>query len=146
MFVTVSPRSDRRPLISVTVSILDARWDSSLISRRCPGSWRSCSFGSAGLALHVLQQLRDGVDVGVDQLKALDLGSWAAYQRSCTHTTRASSPALTWLVIQSHSGQLCHSYALRAGSPAGPACAAARPTLPGAAASEGQPSSPVSVL
>ena len=77
---------------------------------------------------HVLQQLIDGVDVGVGQLKALDLGlgdSWVS-QLFCTHTTRMSSPALPRLAQASSGkaadgkkkGQLFCSHALRAGSPA----------------------------
>jgi hypothetical protein len=46
--------------------------------------------------LHVFQQLIDGVDVGVGQFRALDLGlSRSAHQLSYIHTTGASSPALT---------------------------------------------------
>jgi len=47
--------------------------DSSWISCCYHVSWRTCSFGSAGLA-HTFQQVIDGEDVGVGQLKALDLG------------------------------------------------------------------------
>ena len=41
----------------------------------------------------MLQQFIDGIGVGVGQLKAQNL-CWSACQLSCTHTTRASSPAL----------------------------------------------------
>jgi hypothetical protein len=54
-------------------------WISSRISCCCPVSWRSCSFGSAGPGPLSGQQFIDGVDGGVGQLKALDLGlggSW----------------------------------------------------------------------
>jgi hypothetical protein len=40
-----------RPLASVTLSILDPQGDFSWIFCCCLVSWRSCSFGSAGLAL-----------------------------------------------------------------------------------------------
>ena len=44
------------PLASATLSILDSHQDSFGISCHCPVQWRSCSFGSVGLAaLHVLQ-------------------------------------------------------------------------------------------
>ena len=50
--------------------------DSTWLSSCCPVSWRSCSFGSAGLAqpLYMLQQIIEGVDVGGDQLITLILG------------------------------------------------------------------------
>lgn len=44
--------------------------DNSWISCQCPESWRSCS---SRWPLHQLQQFKDGVDVGVGKLKALDL-------------------------------------------------------------------------
>lgn len=47
---------------------------SCLISYCCPVSWRPYSFRSAGLALDVLEQFMDGADVGVSNLKTLDLG------------------------------------------------------------------------
>jgi hypothetical protein len=54
--------SGSRPLSSAT--ILEIHWDSSWISCCCPVLWRSCSFGSVGLALSsVLRQLLHGIDV-----------------------------------------------------------------------------------
>ena len=49
---------------SCYVIIVDLHRVSSQISCCCPGSWRSCSFGSAGRPLQVLQQFIDEVDMG----------------------------------------------------------------------------------
>jgi hypothetical protein len=51
MFIAMSHWSGSRPLASLTPSILDAHPDSSQLSCCCSVSWRSCSFGTAGLAL-----------------------------------------------------------------------------------------------
>lgn len=75
-------------LASATLSILESYWDSSQISCWCPVSWRACSFGSSmSVPSHTQAVLRCwggcwvdgggvdvGEDVGVDQLKALDMG------------------------------------------------------------------------
>lgn len=51
------------------------------ISCCCPELWRSCFYGSQNWPLFVLQQLIDGVDVWVQQLKAPDLGGkWVGQQ------------------------------------------------------------------
>lgn len=47
MFIAMS---SLRPLASASLSILEPHWDSILISRCCPVSWRSCSFGTVGPA------------------------------------------------------------------------------------------------
>jgi hypothetical protein len=71
-------------------------------------------FGS--IELNMFHEIIDGVDVGVGQLKALDLGLevavLAAYQFLCTCTTRVSSPALPWLahpMLQVAKGGGCSS-------------------------------------
>jgi len=51
--------------------------------------------GSVGQALHMLQQFIHGVDVGIGQLKTLDLGlggSWACQPTSCPEPTLAEWP------------------------------------------------------
>ena len=55
--------------------ILDPYLDSSWISC-CPVSWRTCSFGSAGLgpSCSLADRIIDGVDAGVDQLKSSGSG------------------------------------------------------------------------
>ena len=58
--------------------ILDPYLDSSWISCCCPVSWRSFRFGSAGPALHVLQQFINGVDVRVGQLRTCILACLVA--------------------------------------------------------------------
>lgn len=76
MLITSSPWSVSRPL-TPTLSILDSPWNSSQISCCSSVSWRSWSFGSAGLK--ALQQFMDGVDIDVDKLRVLHLGlggSW----------------------------------------------------------------------
>lgn len=86
MLITRSPWSVSRPLTS-TLSTLDSPWNSSQISCCSSVSWRSWSFGSAGLK--ALQQFMDGVDIEVDKLRVLHLGlggSWVVQP--------APSPAL----------------------------------------------------
>lgn len=64
-------------------SILDPHKNSGM-SCSCPESWRSCSSVSADWSLHRLQQVIDGADVGVGQLKALNMGldsTWVAQFR-----------------------------------------------------------------
>jgi hypothetical protein len=75
MFIAMSHWSDSRPLDSATQSMLDPHRDFFLIACCCPESWRSCSFDFAGSSPSVLQKfiLNIGVDVGMGQLKALDL-------------------------------------------------------------------------
>jgi hypothetical protein len=51
MFIAMSHWPGSRSLASVTPSILDLPWASSWLSCCFPVPWRSCSFGSAGLAL-----------------------------------------------------------------------------------------------
>jgi hypothetical protein len=50
MFIAMGHWSGSRSLASVTPSALDPHRDSSRSSRGYPVSWRSCHFGSAGLA------------------------------------------------------------------------------------------------
>lgn len=70
----VSHWSSSRPLTSGISSVLGPHQDFSQISGCCPELWRSYGFWSADQSLHILQQLIDVVDVGVGQLKVLDLG------------------------------------------------------------------------
>ena len=49
------------------------------------------------LSLHELQQFINGIDVGVGQLKVLNLNLDSTCQLSCTHTNRTSSPMLPQL-------------------------------------------------
>jgi hypothetical protein len=104
MFIAMSHWSGSRPLASATLSILAPHQDSSLISRCFLVSWRSCSFESAGLApswtpaVHQWGRCWDG------QTQSPGSGPgwyliWSAHQLCCTHTTRASSPALPWLAL-----------------------------------------------
>jgi hypothetical protein len=77
MFIAVTLWSGTRLLASATLSILEPQphptQKSSQKSCCCPVSWRSCSLGCVGLALHEFQHFMDGVDVGVSQFKSLDL-------------------------------------------------------------------------
>lgn len=54
-------------------SILDPH-ETSGMSCSCPESWRSYSSVSADWSLHRLQQVIGGADIGVGQLKALNMG------------------------------------------------------------------------
>ena len=58
------------PLASDTLVILEPHWESSGIYFCFPVS----ALDLQGLPFHMLQQFTDGVDVGVGQLKVLDLG------------------------------------------------------------------------
>ena len=131
-------RSGLRPLASATLSILDPYWDSSLISCCCPGSWRACGYGSGGPApSHTPAVHRWGRCWG-EPTQSPGSGpgwelSWSACQLSCTHTTRASSPALPRLahpkphkaglrvsspalLLSCHQGWLTYTQAIRASS------------------------------
>ena len=75
MLMAVSHWSGSRPLASITLLlILVTHWGSSQISCCCPVSWRSCSVGSGGRTLSHAQNFIGEVDVGVGQIKALNLG------------------------------------------------------------------------
>ena len=78
--------------------MLDPHWDFSWIPSCCPVWWRSSSFGYAELALHVFQQIRGGVDVGVGQLITLVLGLGCCRVGLPYLHLQVSSPALPWLV------------------------------------------------
>ena len=72
MLTVMSHWAVLRPLASATPSIPDPHWDSSQMSCCCP-----CHGAPAALALqdwsfHLLQQIIDGIVVGVRQLKSLD--------------------------------------------------------------------------
>lgn len=74
-----------------------------------------CSCRSVGPAPSYIQQFTDEVDVGVRSIL-----SWSAHQLSSTHTTRASSSALPWLVhptLQPASGRASSTILM----PSGPA-------------------------
>lgn len=58
----------------MTPSKLDPHWDSPWLFYSYQVSWKSCSFGSAGLLLHTYQWLPDDIDFGVRQIRALDMG------------------------------------------------------------------------
>ena len=74
MFIAVSHWSGLRPLASATLSILDPHWDSSQISCCCQCHGDPVVLDLQNQPLHVLQHFMDGVDIGVGQFKALDLG------------------------------------------------------------------------
>jgi hypothetical protein len=60
--------------------------------------WRSCSLDLQDRPLHKLQQFIDGMDVGVDQLKTLDLGlcsSWVGQLTSSPHTHHEGKVPIT---------------------------------------------------
>ena len=61
-----------RPLASAALSILELQENSQILCC-CPESWRSCGYGSAGPAPSHAPAVHRWVDVGVGQLKALDL-------------------------------------------------------------------------
>jgi hypothetical protein len=94
MFIAMSHWSGSRPLVSATLSILGPQWDSSQISCCYGVSRRPWSFGSAGPASYTLQQFKDGVDVGVGKLGALDQclgGSWVGQPASSPVPSSQSS-------------------------------------------------------
>lgn len=65
----------RKPLAPATLSILDSHWDTSQISfyfAPCHGD--PAALDLQDWPLHVLQQFIDGLDVGLGQLKPLELG------------------------------------------------------------------------
>ena len=67
-------------LLTTKLSKLYPYLDSFQIYYCCPVSWGSFCLGSTEPSLHMFHQFIDGVDVGMDQLKALDLGlvgSWS---------------------------------------------------------------------
>lgn len=83
--------------------ILDPQQNSSRISCCCPESRRSCGYISAGLvpsyapAIHRWDRCWGGTDVGVGQLKALDLtfcGIWVCYPRDHSHFRQEAEPSL----------------------------------------------------
>jgi len=79
MLISMRLWSSSRLLASATPSVLDPHWDSSQLACCCPVSWKPCCSGSHN---HMLQQLKDEADLGMGQLKALDLslgGSWDGY-------------------------------------------------------------------
>lgn len=94
--------SGLRPLNSATLSTLDPHRDSPGISYCCPGSQKSCSLDLKDQTLHMLQHFTDGVAIGVEQLKALDLGpgwqlSWTGCtQFSCTMPLGCVLQLLPW--------------------------------------------------
>ena len=72
---------------SATPLILGPHWDS-WISYHSLVSWRCCSPGSAGLALHMLEQHIDELGVGMEYLAVLVLGlggSWVGQPASFPH-------------------------------------------------------------
>lgn len=81
-----------------------------ILTETCPVSWRSCSSGTVGPTLS--QHVIDGVDVGVAQPIALDLGlSWVG------EPTSSPAPTLQGLLFCFAqvrgwaSSPACHSYA-----------------------------------
>ena len=74
MFPTMSHWSVWSPLVSATLSILGPHLDFSWVSHCALYHGDLEALVTQDLPLHVLQQVIDGVDVGVSQLKALDLG------------------------------------------------------------------------
>ena len=88
-FIEVSYWSGSRSLASVTPSILDPHWDSSQLSCCCPLSWRSCSFGTVGLALSWVPTLADEIDLGVGYDRAL---LYLYYQGKLSSTALARPP------------------------------------------------------
>lgn len=73
MFIVMNVWSGSRPLASAPPSILDPHWDSAWIFYYSIVSWRSCSFRSAGLPLHVFPQFIDRVAGGVEVYQLIDL-------------------------------------------------------------------------
>lgn len=88
----MSHGSSSKPLVSVTPSLLEVHKDSSRLAAvaLCHGDQQHWSF-------HTSQSFSDDTDLGLGQLRTLDLGlggSWAVYQVSLIRATRANSPAL----------------------------------------------------
>lgn len=97
MFTKVSHWCGLRPLASVILSEWGPRLDSSQISYCFPVSRSSCHFGSTGLAPSYAAEVHGWVDVGVDQLKALDLdlgGSWLSWSTCPLSHNAPPGPAL----------------------------------------------------
>lgn len=118
MFAAMSHWPVLRSLASATSSTLDPQWDSSQIACACPVSWRSCSFGSAGLALSLAPAVhRDGVDIGWANSEPW-MEAWVVAELSahcsCSSTVLISSPLAA---TSKEQGQLSCSHSLGAGSP-----------------------------
>jgi hypothetical protein len=89
MFIAMNHWSGLRPLSSATLSILDPPKDSSPISCLLPCVIESLKFWFCRTSpFYAHQQFIDKVDVGVDQLKALDLSLGGS------HATGVTPPAL----------------------------------------------------
>lgn len=77
--------------------LLGPHWDSSGISW-CPVSWRSCSSGCADPAPPHAPAVHIWGECWGDQLVAhMYACGWSPWQLSLIYTTRAGSPALSWL-------------------------------------------------
>lgn len=83
--------------------LLDPQQNSSRIFCCCSESRRSCGYISTGLvpsyapAIHRWDRCWGGTDVGVGQLKALDLtfcGIWVGYPRDHSHFRQEAEPSL----------------------------------------------------
>lgn len=118
----VSQRVTVHPLVQ-TASLANVHYNKSLVCFKasgfhysitrtpllpcgCPMSWRSCTFGSAGLAASSTPALHTGEDVQVSQLKALDLGlggSWWASQPAHSPTPTPPGQALQHCSVSSPS-------------------------------------------
>ncbi|CAO2580303.1 hypothetical protein LEMLEM_LOCUS1378 [Lemmus lemmus] len=85
-----------RPLVSAPLSLLDPHWDSSWVSCCCPVSWRSCSFGSAGLTPPRAPAGNTREGVWVSQLVALilGLGGWRVGQLASFPCPTTPPPSL----------------------------------------------------
>ena len=81
MFIAMSHWSVSRPLASATPSVLDPHWDSCQISCWCTVLRDLKALGLQGQPF-MLQQFIDRADVGVGQLKALDL-AWVVAELIC---------------------------------------------------------------
>ena len=107
--------------ISGFCDTINPHWDCSKLSCCCPESWRSCSFGTAGLA----QPFTDYIDIGGGQFRALDLGLGDGTDGQPTDFPlsaplgQLSSPVLMRppnLTISRRQGQFSYSHDLEASS------------------------------
>lgn len=105
MFIAVSVWSGSRPLASITPSTLNPHWAPlgySVIL--CSGDLPALDLQDP--PLHRLQQFLVGADIGVDQLRVLDLDLVEAALVSCAAATRANSLTFTPLRL----AHLCLHY------------------------------------
>lgn len=102
MIIAISLWSGSKTLVSAILSILDPHQNSSQLSCS-PVSWKSCSFGSAELALHALQQFIDEMDIGSGPTQSPGSGSEKKLDQP-THSPEPEPPGPAFLLCPGKRG------------------------------------------